>query len=72
MVGKKSSVGRSFEGGLGSLDQKNREFGPQSLGWAGFCEAQARVLPVEVFPAAIHVCAIVAAAALGYWLNSLT
>lgn len=72
VVGKKSSVGRSFEGGLGSLHQKNREFGPQSLGWAGFCEAQARVLPVEVFPAAIHVCALVAAAALGYWLNSLT
>jgi hypothetical protein len=52
-------------------DREKRDFGLQSLGWAGLCKTGASVLSGERRPTAIQVCELVAAAALGYWLKSL-
>jgi hypothetical protein len=56
---------------LGTPDQENQDSGHPSFGWAGLGKAKTPVLPGEFRSTAIHMCTLVAAAALGYWLKSM-
>lgn len=68
VVGNRSSEDQLCEESL-SLNAPGQVIegsGLQSTGWAEFCKAKAPVLHCE---SALHVCALIAAAVLGYWLK---
>ena len=71
VIGNRSGKDRYLEDGPSAPGQENKDSGLQPVRWAGLWKAKGSMLPGERRPAAIQVCVLVTAAALGYWLKSL-
>ena len=71
VIGNRSGKDRYLEDGPSAPGQENQDSGLQPVRWAGLWKAKGSMLPGERRPAAIQVCVLVTAAALGYWLKSL-